>query len=239
MNQRPIIMSAEGVRAILDGRKTQTRRVIKPQPPNHVTCCKPYCTGTKWPLAWYWQDKRQLWNSLKPLKCPYGKVGGKLYVRESHKLTKFNRDGERWVRCEYRYEVDGDKATREFRWADIPKPQRNRLRRIRTWDKWRPPRFMYKFLARIWLEITNIRVERVQDIDNDWNDCLKEGVMGKNEACCDCHGLYIKVLWRFRELWDSLNAKRGYPWEKNPWVWVIEFKNANCGQSVRKPVKCL
>jgi len=75
-------------------------------------------------------------------------------------------------------------------------------------------RFMYKSLARIFLEITNIRVERVQDISED--DC-------KSEAIPKAYGI-LKPKVGFARIWDEINAKRGYGWDKNPWVWVIEFK---------------
>ena len=220
MVDRGILFSTEMVRAILDGRKTQTRRVIKN--PQRLESLMLKGEGPEW--------------------CPYGKVGGRLYIRESHKLTKFKRDDEQWVRCEYRYEYEGDGSLREYRWLDIPKPQRERLKRIKTWGKWRPPRFMYKFLARIYLEITNIRVERVQDISKE--DAKAEG--------CNCswlikqankakHNKRREIIYEkygtpivdtrtaneqseFAYLWDSINAKRGFGWDKNPWVWVIEFK---------------
>jgi len=107
-------------------------------------------------------------------------------------------------------------------------------------------RFMYKTLARIWLEITNIRVERVQDIVADeysWDVfhegicqiCEDEGVrydsdpLGEPPQYCGGNGgigCFADYKALFIELWDSLNSKRGYGWDKNPWVWVIEFKNS-------------
>ena len=328
--ERPILFSSDMIKAVLDDRKTQTRRVIKPQTEDYMReAAMAPGSGGLWNK---WAAKIN--GKIKPIKCPYGKVGEKLYIRESHKLTKFNRDGERWMRCEYRYEVDNDKAVREFRWRDIPKAQRNRLRKIRTWGKWRSSRFMYKFLARTWLEITNIGAERVQDISvedvlaegitfdstrgllkptktkvghwisgGDYNqsldycyDCAKKIVDELNKknntedymvdggwenhdsdssvSCDICNHLLdywptdscieyeldgfetygefthlsnedrysldvmcgaiddcddkelrnrlLKVCWCY--VWDSLNAKRGYGWDKNPWVWVIEFK---------------
>ena len=81
--------------------------------------------------------------------------------------------------------------------------------------------------ARIFLRVTDVRVERVNEVSN--TDCIREGI--NNECCRVCvhtggSGCYhCNALWtQFRELWDSLNAKRGYGWDTNPWVWVIEFK---------------
>jgi len=252
MKEHPIIFSSEMVRAILDGRKTQTRRIIK-APKLHPDYGYPH-----WDDAWIDGGENDQYlhipfsgdaidRTTHRAYCQY-QVGNRLYIKESHKLTRFNLGGERWVRCEYRYEVNDDKAIREFRWKDIPKAQRNRLRKIRTWGKWRSSRFMYNFLARIFLEITNIRVERVQDISK--KDAIAEGLKeffwddysaklprvakdiakgkrwwnhviikrGRKSSVWDC------PRKAFRELWNDINAKRGYGWDKNSWVWVIEFK---------------
>ena len=82
--------------------------------------------------------------------------------------------------------------------------------------RWKPSIHMPKWAARIWLEVTGVRVERVQDISEE--DAIAEGIpRGAVQYC----GHAIRL---FRDLWDSINAKRGYPWEVNPWVWVVEFK---------------
>ena len=99
---------------------------------------------------------------------------------------------------------------------------------------------MYKSLTRITSPITDIRVERVRDIDNDWNDCLKEGVIGKNEPCCDVNGLHYEVLLKFRELWNSIHEKPkpvrnhegivthyiSFPWDDSgKWASLKTFRN--------------
>ena len=246
MKECPIIFSGLMVRAILDGRKSQTRRIVKPQP--NAACNIRVNDAGQWEVY----GAGGVWM---PLKCPYGKPGDRLYVKERHRLTRFRRDGQQWVRCEYTCEVDGDCSVREYRWIDIPKPQRERLRKIKTWGKWRPGRFMYRFLAHLWLEVTGVRVERVQDITA--TDTIAEGVdlpvppncdpssppaefkhwtkakqeqwiKGQARAtyfcrCADVDNHFVA----FEKLWDSLNAKRGFGWETNPWVWVIEFKRVN------------
>lgn len=218
-NERPVIFNSEMIKAILDGRKTQTRRIINPQPLKYFP---EGVANQDMPPHHLW------WSFIYPskhgsdthcyIKCPYGKVGDTLWVREDYWICSgFYRN--RKPLLQGRYAIDEEKfgcliTENEWKlWSNRKYPYRKTS-----------GRFMYKSIARIFLEVTNIRVERVQDIDHDWEDCLKEGVMGKNEACCDCNGLHIKVLWRFRELWDSINAKRGYGWDKNPWIWVVEFK---------------
>lgn len=188
MSEHPLLFTAEMVKAVLDGRKTQTRRV---------------------PIERY-----RNW-----------KVGDTIWARETWAIKdcgcRVSLKKETWPngwpikRLQY---IASDKA-----------PSKTQKGNPYWWNK-RPSIFMPRWAARIFLEITGLRDERVQDIDNDWEDCLKEGVMGKDEACCDCNGLHIKVLWRFRELWNSINAKRHkgiYAWDKNPEVKVIEFERIN------------
>ena len=116
--------------------------------------------------------------------CPYGQVGDRLWVRET------------W--CESEWIID-----RVYYKASHFIP---------SGYKWKSSRFMFKKYARIWLEITEVRVERVQGISPP--DILSEGY--------EPFGIPSGVVW-FQELWDSLNAKRG-SWDDNPWVWVISFR---------------
>lgn len=180
MADRPIIFNSEMVRAILDDRKTQTRRVIKPQP---------YRDDRGW-LHW----KGKVWVLPMQDMCafnPYGLVGNRLWVREA-----FN-------------DWDG---------VHIRKPRYRATEENYINTNWKPSIHMPKLYTRLWLEITGIRVERVQDISEE--DCHKEGV---NFLHTDMEeGGAIKNY--FSSLWDSINAKRGYSWESNPWVWVIEFR---------------
>lgn len=191
MSERGIIFSGEMVRASLDGRKTQTRRIIKPQP-NYMKRAGE-------------SDKEMIANIAKR-KCPYGDVGDRLYVREAYQIIKS---------C-------GVTVWGTYLADKKPFEQILTHREHNLFDARKKPyaktsgQFMYKSLARIWLEITNIRVERVQDIDE--NDAYREGCeLYTPETNLDC-------VRTFSRLWDSLNAKRGYGWDKNPWVWVIEFK---------------
>ena len=206
----PIIMSSEMVRAILDGRKTQTRRIIKPQPDELKPlgpkgCMWPYRIGKKVPDM----GEHRVWA---PIKCSYGKVGDRLWVREGFQIYDGRSEGDDFYgRVHGKYLSDGQ----EFISVELTEQE---------FDKWHDRkkqfaktsgRFMYKSLARIWLEITGIRVERVQDITT--KDILAEGIVDQR---CGADGL----MCDFATLWDSINAKRGYGWSGNPWVWVISFK---------------
>ena len=219
MKEHPILFSGPMVKAILDGRKSQARRVVRPQP-NETKAAKyqvikvaDYFTGCPQAgLAYYWSNQG-CWNSSESFKCRY-QVGDKPWVQEIWGVAPCYNELRPSELC---------LTARQVSWkADDGTVGADTYHR--NVDKWRLPVHMPKWAARIWLEITGIRVERVQDIDNDWEDCLKEGVVGKNEACCEVNGLHIKVLWKFRDHWNSLNKKRGFGYDENPWVYIIEFK---------------
>jgi len=193
LNEHPILFSGPMVRAILDGRKTMTRRVVKD------TC--PFVTVAYFDEEterWYWTtgaERERLPTDLCLGKCPYGQPGDQLWVRETwlsyRHLHKNGRDEALLI-----YRADGE---------DLPKQARG--------TKWRPSIFMPRWASRITLEITAVRVERVQDIGDE--DAEAEGLSWCNAA---------SPRDKFQCLWNSLNAKRGYGWEANPWVWVIAFK---------------
>ena len=211
---KPIIFSTDMVKAILEGRKTQTRRVIKPQPPSKFPY--PWLSGSRV----IWSEKEAgdypMWNNFS--QCPYGQVGDRLGVKETHYrwghwskngLTKTGK--QKWT---FKHEND------EVRYFDNPPEavQRNSFRGT-AWYK-RPSIFLPKRYIRTWLEITDVRVERVQEISED--DAKAEGIGWQFEQ------QRIPQYWEsykkaFSVLWDSINAKRGYGWDVNPWVWVIGF----------------
>jgi hypothetical protein len=245
VKERPIIFSAPMVRAILEGRKTQTRRIVKPQPVGFVDV----------PI--------QLPNDHLP-KCPYGSHGDRLWVREAFWARHdTDSDGYRTIDCGPCLDL-GEQfhpgweycATPECASPPIPK-QRQRIemwtgeaqpgdwwlappenwdgaerthRRNGTWMflPWGPdgvsapyskhsPIFMPRWMSRITLEVTGVRVERLQAITNE--DAKAEGV----DAKWPC---YPEVEFRegFRMLWDTINGGPWKCWEDNPWVWVVEFK---------------
>ena len=183
MKEHPILFSSLMVRAILDGRKTETRRVIKPQPPKWFDKCH----ATEPPMQ----------KGIMVATKRYGVANDHLWVRETWAHTN-DYDGD--VSLEGRralYRADQEQALRPFRW--------------------RPSIHMPKWAARLWLEVVDVRVERVQNITTE--GARAEGCPGCRDDLPNSHA----TTW-FRALWNSINAKRGYPWASNPWVWVVRFR---------------
>lgn len=215
VRERPILFSGEMVRAILDGRKTQTRRVILPQPlsmelepmvrdhdehPARFFLCDAQLSRRIWaarynrrsavgPGEWKWA------TSELRAACPFGQPGDRLWVRE----TWASAGGE----DEQPYAV--------YR-ADM----RGQLVGI---ARWVPSIHMPRWASRLTLEITEVRVERVQEIteaDAKAEGTAPESCTSRPCSCAHLHG--------YRRLWDSLNGPRGYGWDANPWVWVLTFR---------------
>lgn len=184
---KPILFSTEMVRAIMGGRKTQTRRVIKPQP---------NADG----LSKYKDSNMYKDVNGHLYKTPYAPCMV-LWVRETwtsiNELQRF-------------YGVERSTVDRYLYKADDPEFVQ---------IKWKPSIFMPREACRIFLEITNVRVERLHDIT--WQDCQKEGITFLNKPHEKTGSGFID---NWITLWDSINAKRGYPWANNPWIWVIEFE---------------
>ncbi len=183
--ERPILFSGPMVRAILDGRKTQTRRALQPQP----------ATAS---------DGRHLgWKKFAAEFCRYGVPGDTLWVRETwqHEDTACEDH-----RC--------GQPTHIYHKATEVAPE--------TFARWRPSIYMPRWASRLTLEVTDVRIERVQEISVD--DAIAEGVWIDPP---DAHGFRSGVQRAFQELWDSLNAKRGFGFEANPWVWALTFKRIN------------
>ena len=204
MRDRPILFSAPMVRAILDGRKTMTRRVVRHTPAMTANMME----GEE--AAW----------------CPYGGQGMKLWVRET-----WTRGSDYWTphgnwktgaSAEIRYKADG----RNQRECD--------RQQLGEWlrkspERWYPSIFMPRWASRLTLEVVAVRVERLQDITEE--DATAEGVwkydstVGRYYCMAERQGgVYRHSVSAYRELWDSINAKRGYGWAVNPWVWVVEFR---------------
>jgi hypothetical protein len=213
MKTTPMLFSGPMVRALLEGRKTQTRRVINPQPPSDdngtpyggrilgpemYSPVKIDQQGNEYDGAEIYgvYDEDGEWG----VKCPYGQPGDWLWVREAFS-TWDNVDGESGV--DYR-------AT----------PTCNVIDR-----GWRPSIFMPRWANRLTLEITDIRVERVQKISRE--DVIAEGLfpfgIGRNSE----QGRQA-AHEAFSYLWDRLNFKRGHGWDKNPWVWALTFRVHQC-----------
>lgn len=197
MKETPILFSTPMVQAILAGRKTMTRRVIKPQP-DDVTD----------------YGDRIVWTP-DVTKCPYGDAGDRIWVRETHKI-RFNKATNKYqamYKCGPIRNVSPDKISPAT------------LQKLSGLDptKWRPSIFLFKEFSRILLKIKNIRVERLQDISEQ--DAKSEGVELAFRGFTNIiqHGaepLY-PYKYRFIDLWVSINGKQS--WDANPYVWVIEF----------------
>ena len=197
--ERPILFSGPLVRAILEGRKTQTRRVLTPQP---------YQPGN--PGYWSWPKSKKIgycWyegETNPPVElCPYGQPGDRLWVRERQRVAEIDEFDPHPLGVRVRYEADGQESSL------LPYPGRLKgkpvVGKCLSYGG-------YRESSRIQMEVTGIRVERVQDITEA--DAQSEGV--------DL-GPWPSWSVAFAELWDQINAKRGFSWDANPWVWVVEF----------------
>lgn len=195
--------------AKLAGRKTQTRRIIQRLPKN-TTSIKEVGKGM-WMLDWEGANNGYMYEEIK---CSYGKVGDILLTREGYKI---NGSCDTMNTVAGQYLADG----KWFETNLLPK----------EFAKWRarkhpyratPGRFMYKSLIRLRDEITDIRVQKIQDIsESDAKaECVNPG-FGYKGAESDVSPSYING---FANLWDSINAKRGYSWENNDWVFAITTK---------------
>lgn len=222
--ERPILFSGEMVRAILDGRKSVTRRVVKWEPyepglnldfsglsVGHYNTSNP---ASGWVL--YSRGRGGCWNQrTKPLFSPYGQPGDRLWVRETwcHQAD----EDERILSDKFWYEAtDGDKGIVKLD-DDGGVAERKDGSEASPWIS---PIFMPRKASRITLEVTGVRVERVQEITEDQAKAEGCGPLVEDDGSVTC-GRRKTV---FQRLWDSLNAKRGFGWDKNPWVWVVEFK---------------
>ena len=202
MKEGPILFSGPMVRAILEDRKTQTRRVLTPQPATS------WMEGIQVPLDWsqyYKGGKKHLWipypeDIHKEIICRYGAPGDRLWVRETF--------------CQPVY-AGGKPTVTSYRATD-PLPN--------TRIKWKPSIFMPRSASRITLEIKGIRVERLQDISEE--DAKAEGV-ATAIAGVSPSGLTRTYRTGFVGGWNHINAKRGFGWDVNPWVWVIEFQRVH------------
>jgi hypothetical protein len=231
MTERPILFSGPMVRAILEGRKTHTRRVIKL--PDDVTEGPRYWTtpsgrpetGYTDPGVNYWTPRG---NHIDP--CPYGFPGDRLWVRETWAVFDFDgvpydpaayAIGYKASECDENDIVDNDAVE----WLDAPKGQRNLCAKNGNYPDptgtWRPSIHMPRWACRLFIDVKAIRVERLQDISE--TDAKAEGLPKPLEPIGVAE--WKPIQW-FRMLWDGLNADRGYGWDTNPWVWVIEFEPA-------------
>lgn len=219
--ERPIIFSGPMVQAILEGRKTQTRRPVKPQPPANTQRMYPEAGADFVGQSgrWYaeYLNAGRPWTDGALYRCPYGKPGDRLWVREAWKCDSESVTAGFMWHYGLTYRADGSGKMERFAKRREDAYQRDR-------DGWRPSIHMPRWASRLTLEVVSVRVERVQDITED--DIRAEGVV-----CSDC--VSASPRWGhcccrllFRVLWSQIYDANGYGWDANPWVWVVEFRVA-------------
>jgi len=199
MTDHPILMNSEMVRAVLDGRKDMTRRVIKPQPkidPRTGMASSP--SGD-----WF-----HISDFVRYYKCPFGKIGNFLWVRETWRPAwAVNVGGISGPGI--RYKADNKAFGR------VDSPCKNGI----EGKAWKPSIFMPRYACRIKLEVTGIRCERLWEITED--DAVREGA---RTTVHPDYGSTVSAKFNFMNLWNDINSKRGFGWLKNPHVWIITFK---------------
>jgi len=200
MTEKPILFTAEMVRAILRDEKTQTRRVMKLGSEAKKAFDKTPPTRREGATTYELIDGENCWMCFGP----YGKPGDHLWVRETwgvapcfdnFKPSQIPLGSERHV--DYRADLE------RFRGVHVA--------------KWHPSIFMPRKFSRILLRVKDVRVERVQNISE--GDARAEG--------CNSNDKLPTARAEFELLWNSINGKRGFGWDENPWVWVVEFERAN------------
>lgn len=235
MRVLPILFNTDMVRAILDGRKTVTRRVVKPQPTNDIQCALGYCVdGDKKEIGKFAFGSHESGGKMIFCKPPY-RPGDILYVRETWRVGAWDvinhtiafdyidgtcgkltymHDRELFDRLVNQSREDARKARCVYNGADF------------VWNKgespcrWHPSIHMPKEAARIFLKVKDVRVERLQEMRSE--DALKEGIKVSEFDLPNCG-----VVTRFKHLWNSTIKKSDlslYGFDANPWVWVIEFE---------------
>ena len=225
MKERPVLFSGAMVRALLDGSKTQTRRVVKPAPEadqvlRTVTGSSGFIYSVDdTPPVPYPAVRRIRWD------CPYGQPGDRLWVRETFGYVSPDEFERPHAECniEYRADLPLGCTDRPGSWpADecAGDPARPR---------WRPSIYMPRAASRILLEIVSVRVERLQGIGEA--DCWAEGIEAVAGALDDLAIIHLAKRMgcsfedaapTYAALWESINGAGS--WDANPWVWVVEFK---------------
>lgn len=192
MKEHGIIFNAEMVRAILDGRKTQTRRIVKNvMLDNGIWLKKPTKTRSG--------TTTHVLDAPKHNLCPLGKIGDRLYVREAFKAGVCTEST-------IAYKATHKPSDLEEGWYEE--------------IKWTPSIHMPRRYSRITLEITDVRVERLQSISEA--DAKAEGFDNSQSDATNSIGWFEKPIRAFRRIWENIYGDDG--WNNNHWVWVIEFK---------------
>ena len=198
MKEKPMLFSGEMVQAILAGRKTQTRRVMK------VKCDDVTAMHHEpWPFNWSTDGN----DTIKMLPCPFGEIGDRLWVKETFQPVQLASEVTQW-----RYRATDKKGL----------------------ANWKPSIFMPRKASRIALEITDVRVERLQSISDA--DAIAEGVTIKPDASIAeivAKGETTAAQFEYYALWCAINGQKS--WDANPWVWVVAFKKVFNAPDERRP----
>ena len=213
---KPIVFSADDVRAVWDKKKTMMRQVMKPQPVRN---------GAFWELGgagWSGNTVTPVYGHSLYNRMPY-KPGDVLWVREKWRTVDYEYCDGKWSAAVER--VDGTKDIR-VSWydnSDVGIPYEGPYSTI----GWQPSIHMPREAARLFLRVKDVRVERVQDIAE--KDAESEGFRtecGPLTSCPTCN------VSEFSKTWDARNTKSGYGWDSNPWVWVYEFERVERGEEL-------
>jgi len=217
VKEHPILFKGEMVQAILDGRKTQTRRII----PGEI-----HIHGSGRDFSGHWHKPRggylerhneMVFRNVLGDYCPYGKPGDLLWVKQVFWQWGIYQDTyqmcKKLKRNKVRFTPTLPKDGREVLFKPTAIPPRDKFHF--GYHK-RSPLFMPKFFAQTWLKVKSVRVERVQDIS--FQDAMAEGMKTQQAT----HAVPF-----FHSLWNEINKKRGYGWDVNPWVWVVEFEKVS------------
>lgn len=221
MKERPIPFTGPEVLAVLEGRKTQARRPIKPQP-----------SVVEGGTAFFVGHGQGGPGSLdRIIRCPFGQPGDRLWVRETFsrrddtRIVAYRADGEcgAWLD-----DGDGERIwNRHGGIIEVPGSGGPSWGLANYGGRWRPSIHMPRWASRITLEVTRVRVERVQEISEEDAKAegtllLVEGVIVPGSVPPERVALTHRDF--FQDSWDRTYAKRGSWWASNPWVWVVEFK---------------
>ncbi|ERK18584.1 Phage-related protein [Pantoea sp. AS-PWVM4] len=206
MRERGMIFNADMVRAVLNGSKTQTRRLIDWRRTTRATEIAERDDGSNWPWSEDCENGGDYWHA-----CPFGAVGDRLWVRETFGFEIRSVGGAPHEQLVYR--ASKPDAVRLYDCNGKPHPM-----------KWTPSLHMRRKYSRITLEITGVRVERLRDMTE--RDAIAEGCLGGHDSIPGY--MYSATPHEhFHHVWESIYGEES--WQANPWVWVIEFKRVEGG----------
>jgi len=249
MKARPILFSAPMVQALLDGRKTMTRRIVKPSVVEAIDWCgggvddEPATVDTfqlHWCVSrndgkpvkeqWLISSSEYQEEGVVPIGVAYGNVGDLLWVRETWKPDVDDMTSGTTFRADNSFITIENSEEAANKWIAARKPEEQHPQMKSP--VWRPSIFMPRWASRLILEIIDIRIERLNDISEE--DAISEGVIAVdvNDTTVYTGDFVSEMVWpedyhenpesAFSDLWQSINGPDS--WDKNPWVWVVEFK---------------